>query len=62
VTSGETSLPTRLVRVIPEEYSGSVTLGKPGDSDVFVTTPSDLKGLNTSDRIAQKLSLKESTR
>ena len=59
VTPSAASLPTRLVRVIPEEYSGSVTLGKPGDPDVFVTTPSDLKGLNTSDQIAQKLSLKD---
>ena len=51
------SLPTRLARVIPEQYAGTETLGKAGALDVFVTDASQLKGLTTSEQIAQKLTL-----
>ncbi|MBC7536579.1 MAG: hypothetical protein H7258_12880 [Ferruginibacter sp.] len=51
-------LPSRLIRVIPEEFAGGARLGKQGAADVFVTDASQLKGLTTSDQIAQKLTLK----
>ena len=52
-------LPTRLARVIPEDNAGSPTLGKQGNEDVFVTTPEELRGLN-SEGIAKRLALKDS--
>ena len=52
------SLPSRLARVIPEEFAGSSTLGKAGAADVFVTDAAELSGLNTSAQIAEKLTLK----
>lgn len=51
-------LPARLARVIPEEVAANATaLGKAGDLDAFVVGAADLKGLTTSEQIAQKLSL-----
>lgn len=50
-------IPERLVRVIPEEFANSPTLGAPGSLDVFVTTATDLKGIETSEGIAKRLSL-----
>lgn len=49
-------MPSRLARVIPEEFAGSPTLGRAGAADVFVTEASQLKGLNSS-QIAEKLTL-----
>jgi hypothetical protein len=52
------SLPTRLVRIIPEEIANNATtLGKAGDIDAFVVGASELKGLTTSEEVARKLSL-----
>jgi RHS repeat-associated protein len=51
------NLPTRLIRVIEEKFASSPTLGAPGATDVFVADATQLKGLNTSSEIAQKLTL-----
>ena len=50
-------LPSRLVRVIEQQYVNSTTLGAPGNTNVFVTDASQLKGLTTSEAIAKKLTL-----
>lgn len=52
------NIPSRLARVIPEEFAGSPTLGRAGAADVFVTDASQLSGLKTSEAIAGKLTLK----
>jgi RHS repeat-associated protein len=55
---GGATLPSRLVRVIPEKYAtGAETIGGPGAMDAFVADASQLKGLTTSEQIAQKLTL-----
>ncbi|MBS1735143.1 MAG: hypothetical protein JSS98_00885, partial [Bacteroidetes bacterium] len=52
------ALPARLVRVIPEEtFAGATNLGRATETEAFVTTPIDIKGLQTSEQIAKKLSL-----
>jgi|GEM_PF-1468216 len=53
----DTIMPERLVRVIPEQYAGSLTLGASGSIDVFVTTASELKGLRSSKEIVKKINI-----
>ena len=50
-------VPNRLARVVPDEFGGAPTLGRPGTPDVFVTAADDLAGISTSDGIAQRLTL-----
>ena len=54
-------VPARLARVIPNDpaLSGTKTLGKPGDRDVFVTAAEDIEGLNAS-QIAERLTIQPS--
>jgi RHS repeat-associated protein len=51
------SVPKRLARVVPEEFANSPTLGRPGAKDVFVTAADDIRGINTSQGLAQRLTL-----
>ncbi len=51
------AVPTRLARVVPEEFGGAPTLGRPGTPDVFVTAANDLAGISTSNGIAERLTL-----
>ena len=51
------TVPTRLARVVPEEFGGAPTLGRPGTPDVFVTAADDLAGISTSSGIAERLTL-----
>ena len=55
--TAENAVPSTLARVIPKGIP-AVSLGAPGASDVFVTTPEAIEGLNAAE-IAEKLSIPE---
>ena len=50
-------LPPRLARVVPEEFAESPTLAGPGAEDAFVTTADDIAGINSSEGLAQRLTI-----
>jgi hypothetical protein len=53
-------LPTRLARIIPEEFAGSATLARAGAADVFVVDATDIQGIKTSEELAKRLTLVDS--
>jgi RHS repeat-associated protein len=56
ILAGGVSIPTRLVRVVPENVQAT-TLARTTEADAFVANPAELKGLNAT-QIAEKLTLK----
>jgi len=53
----DAGIPSRLARVTDADVAGSPTLGAPGSTSVFVTPAEDLEGIETSEGIAQRLTL-----
>ena len=51
------SLPGRLARVIPAKFANSATLAAAGDTDAFVTSASDIAGINTGLGLAERLAI-----
>lgn len=53
----ESGVPSTLARVVDARFVNSPTLGAPGAADVFVTSASDIAGINTSQGLANRLTL-----
>jgi RHS repeat-associated protein len=56
-TAVTSNIPSRLVRIIPEEFAGSPTLGSSGAAEVFVADASAIKGITNSTDLAKRLTL-----
>ena len=54
-------LPARLARIVPAEFAPSATLAAPGETEAFVTSASDIAGINTGAGLAQRLTLLDSS-
>jgi hypothetical protein len=50
-------VPPTLARIVDARFVNSPTLGAPGAADVFVTSASDIAGINTSQGLANRLTL-----
>lgn len=53
-------VPSTLARIVNADYAASPTLGSPQAADVFVTSASDISGINTSQGLANRLTLLDS--
>ena len=58
--AAESGVPSTLARVVDARFVNSPTLGAPGAADVFVTSASDIAGINTSQGLANRLTLLDS--
>jgi hypothetical protein len=55
------TLPLRMARVIPAEFAGGASLGAPGAAEAWVTAADDLAGISTSEGLASRLTLVDSS-
>lgn len=56
-TAVTSNIPSKIARIIPEEFAGSPTLGAQGAADVFVVDANAIKGITNSTDLAKRLSL-----
>jgi hypothetical protein len=61
VTENTASIPTRLARVVQAKFANSPTIGAPGASRVFVTAADDIDGITSSQELADRLTLVDSS-
>jgi RHS repeat-associated protein len=54
-------IPARMARAIPAEFAGGARLGARGANEAWVTAAEDLAGISTSEGLAQRLTLVDST-